>query len=246
MMIIADATAPAEVHGVHGAAGTSWWKCFVRGAELTGGWEAVEWARLPPGGLSGEHLHTRTEEVYILLTGGGHIILNGRSTPVRAGDVVLTGIGTRHGLLNTGPAPLSWLVVELLGPDTAAVFGRGPAGGTPAARSERNAAMPAAQVFHLQEPGEIDPRGVLTGPLRRIARQRLAPDQQDTVLADGREFTLFVVAGSGTITSGLAAAPLAPEVSVTLPLGSAATLTAGSEGLELFVLELLVPDGAPA
>ncbi|MET8090842.1 cupin domain-containing protein [Micromonospora sp. NPDC005220] len=245
-MIIADATAPTEVHGVHGAEGTSWWKCFVRGAELAGGWEAVEWARLPPGGLSGEHLHTRTEEVYILLTGSGQILLNGRSTPVRAGDVVLTGIGTRHGLLNTGPATLSWLVVEVLGPDTAAVFGRPMAGGASAGRSERNAAMPAAQVFHLQEPGEIDPREVLTGPLRRIARQRLAPAQADTVVADGSEFTLFVIAGSGTIASGPASAPLGPEVSVTLPLGSTATVTAGPDGLELFSLELLVPDGAAA
>ncbi|MBM0276139.1 cupin domain-containing protein [Micromonospora tarensis] len=245
-MIIADTSAPAEVHGVHGAAGTSWWKCFVRGAELTGAWEAVEWARLPPGGLSGEHLHTRTEEVYILLAGSGQILLNGRATPVRAGDVVLTGIGTRHGLLNTGPDRLSWLVVELLGPDTAAVFGRAPTAGGPAAPAERNTDMPAAQVFHLQEPGEIDPRGVLTGPLRRIARRRLAPDQEDTVLAVGREFTLFVVAGSGTITSGQASAPLGPEVSVTLPLGSTATLTAGPDGLELFALELVVPDGAPA
>ncbi|MEK8104586.1 cupin domain-containing protein [Micromonospora sp. M12] len=119
---------------------------------MTGGWEAVEWARLPPGGLSGEHLHTRTEEVYILLTGGGHIILNGRSTPVRAGDVVLTGIGTRHGLLNTGPAPLSWLVVELLGPDTAAVFGRGAAGRTAAARSERNAPCPLPRCSTCRSP----------------------------------------------------------------------------------------------
>ncbi|MDG4810777.1 cupin domain-containing protein [Micromonospora sp. WMMD1120] len=245
-MIVADTSAPAEVHGVHGADGTSWWKCFVRGAELAGAWEAVEWARLPPGGLSGEHLHTRTEEVYILLAGTGEIILDGRPTAVRAGDVVLTGIGTRHGLLNTGPDRLSWLVVELLGPDTAAVFGRGPAGRVPAAPSGRNATMPAAQVLHLQEPGEIDPTGVLTGPLKRIARQRLAAHQQDTVRAAGREFTLFVVAGSGAITSGQASAALGPEVSVTLPLGSAATLTAGADGLDLFVLELLVPDGAPA
>ncbi|MBG0566347.1 cupin domain-containing protein [Actinoplanes aureus] len=240
-MIIADTAAPAEVHGVHGAAGVSWWKCFVRGPELTGAWEAVEWARLPPGGLSGEHLHTRTEEVYILLSGHGEIILNGHHTPVGPGDVVLTGLGTRHGLLNTGPEPLSWLVVELLGPATAAVFGRGPAG-----RSERNEAMTAAKVFHLGEPGEIDPRSVLTGPLRRIARQRLAPGQADTVAADGRELTYFVIDGSGTATSGSASAELAPEVSLTLPLGAGATLTAGPDGLELYVLELLVTEGNPA
>ena len=245
-MILTDTTAPAEVHGVHGAAGTSWWKCFVRGAELTGAWEAVEWARLPPGGLSGEHLHTRTEEVYIVLAGGGRIILDGRPSPVRAGDVVLTGLGVRHGLLNTGTEPLSWLVVEVLGPRTAAAFGRGPAGPAPATEVERDGAMTAAEVFHLQEPGEIDPRAVLTGPLRRIARRRLVPGQTEPVTANDREFTFFVIAGSGTATSGPASAALAPEVSVTLPLGETVTLTAGPNGLELFALELTVPDGAPA
>ena len=239
-MILTDTTAPAAVHGVHGAAGESWWKCFVRGADLAGAWEAVEWARLPPGGLSGEHLHTRTEEVYILVAGSGEILLNGHRSPVRAGDVVLTGLGTRHGLLNTGAAPLSWLVVEVLGPATAAVFGRAPAG-----RPERDDAMTSAKVFHLQEPGEIDPRTVLTGPLRRIARRRLAPGRAEPVTANGREFTFFVVAGSGTATSGEASAPLAPEVSLTLPLGETVTMTAGPDGLELFALELLVPDGAP-
>jgi mannose-6-phosphate isomerase-like protein (cupin superfamily) len=240
-MIVSDTSAPAEVHGVHGAAGTSWWKCFARGSELAGAWEAVEWARLPPGGLSGEHLHTRTEEAYLLLAGSGQIILDGHRAPVRAGDVVLTGLGVRHGLLNTGSGPLSWLVVEMLGPATAAVFGRGPAG-----RSERDETMTTAQVFHLQEPGEIDPRSVLTGPLRRIARRRLRAGQAATATADGREFTFFVLAGSGTATSGPAVAPLAPEVSLTLPLGGAVTLTAGPDGLELLELELLVPDWAPA
>jgi mannose-6-phosphate isomerase-like protein (cupin superfamily) len=244
-MIVSDTTGPAEVHGVHGAAGTSWWKCFVRGSELAGAWEAVEWARLPPGGLSGEHLHTRTEEAYLLLAGRGRIILDGRRSPVAAGDVVLTGLGVRHGLLNTGSGPLSWLVVELLGPAAAAAFGRGPAG-QPAGKPERDEAMTAAQVFHLQEPGEIDPRTVLTGPLRRIARRRFAAGQATTVTADGREFTFFVVGGSGTATSGPATAPLAPEVSLTLPLGGAVRITAGAGGLELLELELLVPDRDPA
>jgi mannose-6-phosphate isomerase-like protein (cupin superfamily) len=236
-MIVTDTSAPAEVHGVHGAAGTSWWKCFARGADVAGAWEAVEWASLPPGGLSGEHLHTRTEEVYILLAGTGQIILNGRRSPVRAGDVVLTGLGAQHGLLNTGTEPLNWLVVELLGPQTAAVFGRGPR-----SPSKRDGAMTTARVFHLQEPGEIDPRSTLTGPLRRITRRRLAPGQDEPVAADDREFTFFVIAGSGTATSAHARAELAAQVSLTLPLGDAVTLTAGPDGLELFALELLVPD----
>ncbi|WP_158013531.1 hypothetical protein [Carbonactinospora thermoautotrophica] len=62
---------PSEVYGVHGAEGLTYWKCLARRDGLAGPWEAVEWASVPPGGVSGEHLHTRTEEVYFILSGRG-------------------------------------------------------------------------------------------------------------------------------------------------------------------------------
>ncbi|MFI6444028.1 cupin domain-containing protein [Kitasatospora sp. NPDC050543] len=58
----------------------------------------------PPGGAGGEHLHIRTEEVHVLLTGRGEITLDGHPHPVRAGDAVLSGLGTRHSLRNP-PCP---------------------------------------------------------------------------------------------------------------------------------------------
>ncbi|MGW5052713.1 cupin domain-containing protein [Actinokineospora sp. NPDC004072] len=120
--VIADAADPSEVHGVHGAAGVSWWKCFARRDDLFGGWEAVEWAGLPPGGVSGEHVHTRTEELYFIISGTGVMLLDGREYPVQGGDVVLNGIGTRHGLRNAGEDQLTWLVIEVVGPLMAAVY----------------------------------------------------------------------------------------------------------------------------
>lgn len=110
---VADVSDPSVVHGVHGTSGESWWKCLARRPGLTGPWEAVEWASLPPGGISGEHLHTRTEEIYLILRGSGEITLNGHRHPVSAGDVLLTGIGDRHGLTAGDGGPLDWLVVEL-------------------------------------------------------------------------------------------------------------------------------------
>jgi mannose-6-phosphate isomerase-like protein (cupin superfamily) len=112
-MTVADVSDPGVVHGVHGTSGESWWKCLARRPGLTGPWEAVEWASLPPGGVSGEHLHTRTEEIYFILRGSGEILLNGRSRPASAGDVILTRLGDRHGLVNSADGPLDWLVVEL-------------------------------------------------------------------------------------------------------------------------------------
>ncbi|MFJ4099057.1 cupin domain-containing protein [Amycolatopsis japonica] len=121
-MVVADLDQASEVHGVHGADGASEWKAFARRHDLFGSWEAVEWAALPPGGISGEHVHTRTEELYFIISGTGTMLLDGQEHPVRGGDLILNGIGTRHGLINSGEDRLTWLVVEVVGPLMAAVY----------------------------------------------------------------------------------------------------------------------------
>ena len=72
--------------------------------------------------MGGDHRHTRTEELYFVISGCGEMMLDGVHHEVRAGDVILTGIGTKHGLLNTGDEYLSWLVIEMCGPATAEVL----------------------------------------------------------------------------------------------------------------------------
>lgn len=121
-LVVGDLDSPSVVHGVHGADGVSHWKCLARRTGLAGDWEAVEAAWLPPGGLSGEHTHTRTEEVYFILSGEGEVLLNGTAIAVGPGDTILTGLGARHGLRNVGGAELSWLVIEISGPATAAAL----------------------------------------------------------------------------------------------------------------------------
>jgi uncharacterized cupin superfamily protein len=120
--VLADLEEPSVVYGVHGTEGASSWKCLARRNDLFGSWEAVEWAGLPPGGVSGEHVHSRTEELYFIISGTGVMRLDGRDYPVRGGDLILNGIGTRHGLRNVGADRLTWLVIEVVGPLTAAVF----------------------------------------------------------------------------------------------------------------------------
>lgn len=117
-LIVGDLEDPSVVYGVHGTAGLSRWKCLARRAGLSGAWEAIEWAWLPPGGVSGEHVHTRTEEIYFILCGRGEMLLDGVARAVGPGDLVLTGLGTRHGLRNVGDEGLGWLVIELLSPAT--------------------------------------------------------------------------------------------------------------------------------
>jgi mannose-6-phosphate isomerase-like protein (cupin superfamily) len=102
-----------------------------------------------------------------------------------------------------------------------------------------------AVVLSLREPGEIDPRTVLSGPLTSLRRVRLSPGERVVVSADGSEFTLFVLSGSGVGRSGDAEVTLRQGVSVTAPLKTVLKLEAGSEGLEYFYAELAVrEDGA--
>ncbi|WP_037605040.1 cupin domain-containing protein [Streptacidiphilus rugosus] len=230
-LIVASTAAPADVHGVHGAAGLTHWTCLARRTGLDGDWEAVEWACLPPGGVSGEHLHTRTEEVYLLLSGRGEISLDGRARPVAAGDLVLTGLGTRHGLRNTGTEPLEWLVIEMTAVPT---------------RTPHTDPIGSAVVEDLRRNGPLDPRKVLTGPLRRIEVARLGAGHHSELVADGVEHTVFVTEGDGLAVAEAARVPLAPGTALTLPLGSDACLVAGRDGLEYVHAVLAVPAVVPS
>ncbi|MER6361840.1 cupin domain-containing protein [Kitasatospora sp. NPDC001527] len=230
-VVVADTTAPADVHGVHGAAGITQWTCLARRAGLTGGWEAVEWARVPVGGISGEHLHTRTREVYVLLAGEGEVTLDGHPYAVRAGDAVLTALGTRHGLRNTGAGPLEWLVIEL------------PADPPARGRAGRAGPVGSTVVRDLRRTGPLDPSAVIGGPLRLLRHVELATGERDVLLADGVEHTAFVTGGHGRAGAGNVRVPLRPGTAFTLPLGTALDLAAGPGGLSYLHAELVPARG---
>ncbi len=97
-----------------------------------------------------------------------------------------------------------------------------------------------AGVFHLGEPGEIDPRTVLTGPLSALRRVRLAAGEGVDLAADGVEFSFFVLAGTGAATTSDTEVVLWEGVSVTAPLGTRLRVVAGPVGLEYFLVELEV------
>ncbi|ORT55938.1 cupin domain-containing protein [Streptomyces sp. CB03238] len=228
-VVVADVHAPADVHGVHAAEGHSRWTCLARRTGLHGGWEAVEWAWLPPGGVSGEHLHSRTEELYFLLSGRGEITLDGRPHLVRAGDTVLTGLGTRHALRNTGRRPLAWLVVELTAPT--------------ATKEHPMDRHHSAVVRDLRAHGPLDASTVLAGPLRTVRLTQLPAGGSTALDAHGEEHTVFITGGSGTARATGRHVSVARGTALTLPLGTSAWLSAGSEGLEYFHAVLAVPEG---
>jgi mannose-6-phosphate isomerase-like protein (cupin superfamily) len=53
-------------------------------------------ATLEPGQATQRHHHARTEEIYVILEGGGEMEVDGERRPVQPGDAVLIPPGARH------------------------------------------------------------------------------------------------------------------------------------------------------
>lgn len=117
-IIVADTKGASEVHGMHGGAKVAKWKCLARRLGLSGTWEAIELSSLPPGAACGEHRHTRTEELYFIVSGEGELLINDVPHRVRPGHLIANGLGTRHALRNPGTEDLHWLVIEVFSPET--------------------------------------------------------------------------------------------------------------------------------
>lgn len=236
---IGDVRIPAQVFGVHGTTGVSYWKCLTRRMGLSAAWEAVEWACLPPGGVSGEHVHTRTEELYFILAGTGRITCEGGARLVRSGDLIATPLRARHGLTNTGHDPLAWLVIEVSAPaQSAALAGR-------AVKDEprRKVTPVSLHIVNLRQVEQFDARAVLDGPIRDVRLLQLSPGERVELLADGVEYTTFTVNGRGTAADGAAEIPLTAGVAVTVPRGGQLNVQAADDdALELFVACLAIDE----
>lgn len=236
-LAISDVQTPAQVFGVHGTTGVSSWKCLTRRLGLSAAWEAVEWACLPAGGVSGEHVHTRTEELYFILAGTGRITWEGGARLVRSGDLIATPLHARHGLTNTGPDPLAWLVVEVSAPAQSAAL----AGRAVEDEPRRKVAPVSLHIVNLRQVERFDARTVLDGPIRDVRLLQLSPGERVELPADGVEYTTFTVDGRGTAADGAAEIPLTAGVAVTVPRGGQLNIQAADDdALELFVACLTV------
>jgi mannose-6-phosphate isomerase-like protein (cupin superfamily) len=65
---------------------------------------------IQPGDEIGEETH-EGDQLLLFVDGEGEAIIEGRSSPVRAGDYVFVPAGTLHNFVNTGSEPLRLLTV---------------------------------------------------------------------------------------------------------------------------------------
>lgn len=58
---------------------------------------------MQPGAISERHIHATSEQTWIVEQGDGMLLLgNGKSVPIKAGDLVRTPPNNTHGIENTG------------------------------------------------------------------------------------------------------------------------------------------------
>jgi len=63
-------------------------------------------ATVPVGGATTEHYHRLSEELYLVSSGQGRLIVDGEERMIAEGDCALIPPGARHKVFNTGAAPL--------------------------------------------------------------------------------------------------------------------------------------------
>ena len=115
--IVSDANEGlAHLVGVHGGEGVMRWKRLGTGNMMFTDVDSYEIAELPPGARAGVHVHSRTEELFLVLSGRARIQLGDEHVEVGPGDAVLTGFGGTQGVEAIGDEPYRMLVVEALPP----------------------------------------------------------------------------------------------------------------------------------
>jgi mannose-6-phosphate isomerase-like protein (cupin superfamily) len=69
---------------------------------------------VPPGADIGTHTHADdNKEIYVIVSGCGTMLVDGRRFEVSAGDVVVNRPGGTHGFWNTGASEVRMVVIEI-------------------------------------------------------------------------------------------------------------------------------------
>lgn len=84
---------------------------FFRKVLFTGDKSQLVVMSIPPGGEVGRETHKHVEQTLFFQSGTGEAILNGVTTSIAAGDVVVVPPGTDHNFRNTGKTDLKIFTV---------------------------------------------------------------------------------------------------------------------------------------
>ncbi len=98
---------------LRGGEGSTYFTHIVDGDKIPNGKLMAEIV-LKPGSSIGEHVHEKETEYYIILRGTGIVNDNGITKTVNPGDVVITGGGDFHSIVNAGSEDLVFHAIIIL------------------------------------------------------------------------------------------------------------------------------------
>ena len=122
VVLIGSTDAPVEVTGAHGGTSSLLWKRFSDGNMMYSDLASFEHVTVPPGGNVGLHVHSRTEEIYFLISGRGLMRVDGETREVGRGDVVLTPLHSAQSFEVLGDEPATFIVMEMFPPAITSVL----------------------------------------------------------------------------------------------------------------------------
>jgi len=74
----------------------------------------IDLVDVPPAASIGLHRHDlHDEEIYVIISGTGRMIIDGTERRVASGDVLLNGPGDAHSLFNDGEIPIRIVVIDV-------------------------------------------------------------------------------------------------------------------------------------
>jgi len=122
VVLIGSKDSPIEVTGAHCGTSSLLWKRFTDGNMMWSDLQSFEHVTAPPGGNVGLHVHSRTEEIYFIISGRGRMRVGDESRDVGPGDLILTPLHTAHSFQVVGDEPATFIVMEMVPPAIRAVL----------------------------------------------------------------------------------------------------------------------------
>jgi mannose-6-phosphate isomerase-like protein (cupin superfamily) len=122
VVLIGSKDSPIEVTGAHGGTSSLLWKRFTDGNMMWSDLQSFEHVTAPPGGNVGLHVHSRTEEIYFIISGRGRMRVGDETRDVGPGDLILTPLHTAHSFQVVGDEPATFIVMEMVPPAIRAVL----------------------------------------------------------------------------------------------------------------------------
>lgn len=99
----------SEGKNVHGGAGTMSYMSIFDHKAFETNWLFIHRGEIPPGGGIGEHIHRNMEEMFTILNHTAQFTVNGHTSQIAGGAMVLCQAGNSHAIYNNTDKALQWM-----------------------------------------------------------------------------------------------------------------------------------------